>query len=103
MTPDGRIADQGVILEIEPKRKLVLTWKNELFSDIADEGYSRLSYEIETEGESVKLTVCHEIDKPDSKLIRGVSTGWPHILSSLKSLLETGESLKETRQWPEGI
>ena len=44
-------------------------------------------------GESVKLTIIHEMDRPDSTLIAMVSTGWPVILSSLKSLLETGESL----------
>lgn len=43
------------------------------------------------------------MDKPDSELIQKVSGGWPHILASLKSLLETGESLAETRRWPEGI
>jgi hypothetical protein len=37
------------------------------------------------------------------ELIEAVSNGWPHILSSLKSLLETGESLKETREWPKGL
>jgi hypothetical protein len=52
--------------------------------------------------ESVKLTVRHEIDKPESKLIEAVSVGWPAILSSLKSLLETGEPLEETRRWPKG-
>jgi hypothetical protein len=67
------------------------------------EGYSRLSYELEPVGESVKLSLTHEIDKPNSMLIAAVATGWPHILSSLKSLLETGEPLAETRQWPKGI
>ena len=43
------------------------------------------------------------MDRPDSKLIEAVSGGWPMILASLKSLLETGESLEETRKWPEGI
>ena len=62
------------------------------------EGFSRLTYELEQQGESVKLTVIHEIDKPDSKLIEAVSNGWPHLLSSLKSLLETGESLVEPSQ-----
>ncbi|MEX2309390.1 MAG: hypothetical protein WD738_17455 [Pirellulales bacterium] len=38
-----------------------------------------------------------------SKLIEEVSDGWPHILASLKSLLETGESLEATRRWPEGM
>ena len=68
-----------------------------------EEGYSRLAFQLEPQGESVKLTVIHEIDKPDSKLIEGASSGWPHILSSLKSLLETRESLPEIRRWPEGM
>ena len=67
------------------------------------EGHSRLTYELERPAESVKLTVIHEIDTPDSKLIGKVSNGWTHILASLKSLLETGESLAETRRWPEGL
>jgi hypothetical protein len=59
-----------------------------------------LTYELEKEGKSVKLTVVHEIDRKGSKFIEAVSSGWPHILASLKSLLETGESLEETREWP---
>lgn len=103
MIPDGRVGDSGEILEIEPARRLVLSWRNELKSEFRAEGYSRLTYELEKQGESVKLTVIHEIDKPDSKFIEAVSGGWPHILASLKSLLETGESLVETRRWPEGM
>jgi hypothetical protein len=41
----------------------------------------------------VKLTVTHEIDRTGSKFIQAVSTGWPIILSSLKSLIETGKEL----------
>ncbi len=51
----------------------------------------------------VKLTLTHEIDRPGSKLLSEVSKGWPAILSSLKSMLETGESLEATRRWPEGL
>ena len=102
MIPDGRLADSGEVLEIEPERKLVLSWRNE-FTEMREEGFSRLTYELEQQGESVKLTVLHEIDKPKSKLIDAVSNGWPHLLSSLKTLLETGESLVETRTWPEGM
>jgi hypothetical protein len=43
-----------------------------------------------------------EIDRPGSKLIEAVSKGWPSLLASLKSLLETGESLVHTRNWPKG-
>jgi uncharacterized protein YndB with AHSA1/START domain len=103
MIPDGRVGDAGQVLEIEPERRLVLSWRNEFKPELREEGYSRLTYELEKEGESVKLTLIHEIDKPDSKLIEAVSSGWPHLLASLKSLLETGESLVETRRWPEGI
>jgi uncharacterized protein YndB with AHSA1/START domain len=102
MIPDGRVADSGEIVEIEPERRLVLTWRNEFKPELRAEGDSRLTYELEKRGESVKLTVIHEMDKPDSKLIQAVSGGWPVILASLKSLLETGESLEETRRWPEG-
>ncbi len=101
--PDGRVADTGEVLEIEPHRRLVLSWRNELFPEAHAEGHSRLTYELERVGESVKLTVLHEINKPDSKLISKVSNGWPHILASLKSLLETGEPLEETRHWPKGL
>jgi uncharacterized protein YndB with AHSA1/START domain len=103
MTPDGRVGDSGEIVEIDPPRRLVLTWRNELFPEVRAEGYSRLTYELESQGESVKLTLIHEMEKPGSKLIESTSAGWPVILSSLKSLLETGESLEATRKWPEGI
>ena len=97
--PDGEVTDSGELLEIEPNRRLVLKWRNEFRPELKAEGYSRMTYEIETEGKSAKLTVVHEMDKEGSKFIAAVSNGWPHILSSLKSLLETGESLEETREW----
>jgi uncharacterized protein YndB with AHSA1/START domain len=103
MIPDGRVGDSGEILEIEPQRRLVLSWRNEFKPEMRKEGHSRLTYELEKLGTSVKLTVTHEMDRPESKLVKAVSTGWPHILSSLKSLLETGESLEETRHWPKGM
>ncbi len=103
MIPDGRVGDAGEVLEIEPCRRLVLSWQNQFMSEMHEEGFSRMTYELEEQGEVVKLTVLHEMDRPDSKLIAGVSNGWPNILASLKSLLETGESLEATRHWPEGV
>src|SRR5262245_17190694 len=103
MIPDGRVADSGEVLDIEPERRLVLTWRNEFKPELHAEGYSRMTCELEKQGESVKLTIIHEMDVPGSKLIEGVSNGWPHILASLKSLLETGESLEATRRWPAGL
>ena len=100
--PDGRVADTGEVLEFEPHRRLVVTWRNELFPEMTVEGHSRLSYELEQQGDTVKLTLIHEIDKPGSKLIEAVSQGWPAILASLKSMLETGQPLEQTRRWPKG-
>jgi uncharacterized protein YndB with AHSA1/START domain len=99
MIPDGRVADSGQVLEIEPPRRLVLSWRNEFKPETREEGYSRCTFELEQQGSSVKLTIVHEIDRPDSKLIQAVSNGWPLVLSSLKSLLETGEPLEETNNY----
>jgi uncharacterized protein YndB with AHSA1/START domain len=103
MAPDGRVADAGQVVEIDPPRKLVLTWQNHLFPEMTAEGFSRMTYELEAKGETVKLTLTHTIEKSDSKLIKGVAGGWPMILASLKSLLETGEPLEGTSTWPKGI
>ncbi len=102
MIPDGRVGDSGTILEFDPPRRLKMTWRNEFIPEMKAEGHSTCTYELELAGSAVKLTLTHEIDTPDSKLIGAVSEGWPHILASLKSLLETGESLIESRDWPEG-
>jgi uncharacterized protein YndB with AHSA1/START domain len=103
MIPDGRVGYSGEVIEIEPQRRLVLSWRAEFKPELHAEGYSRVTFELEPQGEAVKLTVVHEIDKPDSKLVNTLSNGWPQLLCSLKSLLETGESLAETRRWPKGL
>ena len=100
MVPDGRVADTGKVLEFDPPKRLSVSWQNHLSSEMEAEGHSRATFELDSQGSMVKVTVTHEIDRPDSKLIKAVSGGWPAILSSLKSLLETGESLEETRRWP---
>lgn len=102
LLPDGRTADVGEVLELEVGRKLALTWRNEFNPEFHEEGFSRLTYEIAPMGDAVKLTVTHVIDRDGSKLIEATSNGWPAILSSLKSLLETGESLEMTRRWKAG-
>jgi len=103
LMPDGAVADSGEVVEIDPHRRLVLKWRNEFRPELKAEGYSRLTYQLEPEGKSVMLTVIHEMEKEGSKFIEAVSSGWPHILASLKSLLETGESLEETREWPKDL
>ncbi|MFJ7354077.1 SRPBCC family protein [Phyllobacterium sp. NPDC097923] len=103
MIPDGRVGDAGEVVEIDPPKRLVLSWRNEFLPELKQEGFSRLTYELDPMGDMVKLTVVHEMDRPESKLIEQVSTGWPSLLSSLKSLLETGESLEATRHWPKDM
>lgn len=92
---DGRTADSGKVLEIDPPRRLVLEWRNEFLPDLKAEGFSRCLFEIAEEHGVTRLAVTHEIDIEGSKLIEAVSGGWPMILSSLKSLLETGAPLGE--------
>jgi len=103
LVAEGRVTDSGTVLAIDPPRRLVLSWRNEFLPELKAEGYSRCAFELEKRGEAVKLTVTHEIDKESSKLIEAVSGGWPIILSSLKSLLETGKSLEETQHWPKAM
>jgi uncharacterized protein YndB with AHSA1/START domain len=89
--PDGRIADAGEVVEVDPPKRLVLKWRNEFKPELKAEGYSRCTMELEPVAEAVKLTITHAIDAPGAKFIQAVSGGWPRILSNLKSLLETGE------------
>ena len=93
MFSDGRVADEGAVVEIEKPKRLVLRWRNRWSPELHEEGDSRCTIELEPSGETVKLTILHEIDRPGSKLIEAVSGGWPKVLSSLKSLLETGTAL----------
>jgi uncharacterized protein YndB with AHSA1/START domain len=90
---DGRVADAGEVIEADPPRRLVLKWRNEFRPEIAAEGYSRCTMELEPVAGAVKLTITHTVDRDASKLIEAVSGGWPQILSNLKSLLETGKAI----------
>lgn len=103
MIPDGRVGDTGEVIEYDPPRKLVLAWQIDFVPELREEGPTRVTYELEAMGDSVKLTLTQEIDRPDSKVIDAMSNGWPHLLASLKTLLETGTPLEETTKWPEGV
>jgi uncharacterized protein YndB with AHSA1/START domain len=91
LRPDGRLADSGEILEIDPPRRMVIRWQNEWKPEFKAEGPSRCTIELEPLDNSVKLTITHEIERPESDFIAAASEGWSLILSNLKSLLETGE------------
>jgi uncharacterized protein YndB with AHSA1/START domain len=103
LIPDGRVADAGEVQEIERPQKLVLSWQHQLMQELKAEGITTATFELAQMGDTVKLTVTHSIDHENSKLISDFASGWPPLLSSLKSLLETGEPLAMTTKWPEGM
>jgi uncharacterized protein YndB with AHSA1/START domain len=86
---DGRIADTGEILDVDPGKRLVIKWRNEWKPELKEEGDSICTMELEPADGAVKLTITHSIDEKNAKFIEAVSGGWPKILSNLKSLLET--------------
>ena len=98
--PDGRVADTGEIVEIDKPKRLVLRWRNQFRPELHEEGDARCVMEIKPAGDVAKLTITHEIDKSGSKFIDAVSVGWPKILSSLKTLLETGTALPAIGELP---
>jgi uncharacterized protein YndB with AHSA1/START domain len=91
--PEIGVADTGEVLEIERPRKIVLKWRNEFRPELKAVGYTQCTFEIEAADEVTKLTVIHEAPAGGEAMIEAVSQGWPMILSSLKTLLETGHGL----------
>lgn len=89
LNPDNEVWVTGEVVECVPPKRLVLTWADP--DDLKDK--SRVTFEIEKVGNSVCLTVTHDKLKAGSKMLRGVSWGWPRVLSSMKSFLETGKGL----------
>jgi DNA-binding transcriptional ArsR family regulator/uncharacterized protein YndB with AHSA1/START domain len=105
------IADPAhVVLESDPYRRLAYSWHtftpelnerskfgDELSAKLSGERRSRVAFDIEPVGDMVKLTVLHDDFEPGSTAATMVRNGWPVFLSSLKTLLETGEPLPSTR------
>ncbi len=84
--------DKGIVLECDPPRRLSYTWHPQ-FQDVLHEPHSRVTFELVPLENQVQLTVIHDKFEPGSKVFEGISGGWPKVLSSLKSLLETGHGL----------
>jgi DNA-binding transcriptional ArsR family regulator/uncharacterized protein YndB with AHSA1/START domain len=103
------IADpEQIVLESDPFRRLSYTWHtftpelaeahdfgDEVLAKAAREGRSKVTFEIEPLDELCKLTVVHDGFEPGSTVLELISGGWPHVLSGLKTLLETGKTLRE--------
>ncbi len=82
----------GKVIEIEPPTRLVISWANA--SQAADpDSHSRVTFDVVEYDDMVRLTVTHDDLIVGSGMAIGVSKGWPAVLSSLKSLLETGRGL----------
>jgi DNA-binding transcriptional ArsR family regulator/uncharacterized protein YndB with AHSA1/START domain len=99
---------EQVVLEAEPYRQLSYTWHaitpelakrfgwdEELLARLSGEARSKVTFTIEEAAQVVKLTVVHDGFEPGSSLAEMVSYGWPNVVASLKSLLETGEPLPD--------
>jgi uncharacterized protein YndB with AHSA1/START domain len=93
----------GEVVEADPPRRLVQTWRMAMDPTAAAEGFSRLTYEIEGPGADgvCRLTVVHELGgmptlaamtSGDNAFGEMGGGGWPWVLSDLKTLLETGEA-----------
>jgi uncharacterized protein YndB with AHSA1/START domain len=91
----------GEVIEADPPRKLVQTWRMLMDTELQAEGFTRLTYEIEPGQYGTKLTVIHELESAPklAALVAGqledtgAGGGWVWVLSDLKSVLETGKRL----------
>jgi uncharacterized protein YndB with AHSA1/START domain len=90
---DGKTTDVGEILEADRPRRLSYTFKHVLDEELKKEPASKVVVTIEPHGKVVKLTLTHEGFVEGGKMLDGISKGWPAILASLKSLLESGTAL----------
>lgn len=93
MVREGEVKNDCVILEADPPRKLSYSWRSVFDEEMKREKPSKVTYLIEPRGGVVKLTVTHEDFAAGSRTLESVSSGWPMVLASLKSILETGEPM----------
>jgi uncharacterized protein YndB with AHSA1/START domain len=92
---DGAITSTEAVLEFDPPRRLVQEWRSEYDPDLAGEPASRVTWEIEPRGDGLcLLTLTHDRLEASPKTAADVGgPGWMYVLSSMKTLLETGTGL----------
>ena len=84
---------RGKVIAWDPPRKLSVTWQVEWPEDFRKLPECVVTYEMAKAGEAVRLTMIHDDFEDGSQVFAKIQTGWPAVLSSLKSLLETGKEL----------
>jgi uncharacterized protein YndB with AHSA1/START domain len=100
--PDGSTHISGEVIACDRPRKLTITWNVNWPQLVEALGPTLVTYEIEDAGDAVKLTLIQAHDRSISDdILSGGRQGWPAILSSLKSLLETGQALVIRMQPPQ--
>jgi uncharacterized protein YndB with AHSA1/START domain len=82
----------GKVIESAPPKRLVISWANESQKDDPTKT-SRVTFDVEPQGEMVRLTVSHDELEAGGGMEKGIRRGWPLVLSSLKSFLETGRAI----------
>jgi uncharacterized protein YndB with AHSA1/START domain len=90
---NGTTTDVGEILQVDRPRRLSYTFHHVLSEAARKERPTKVTFNLEPHGKLVKLTLTHEDFEDGSVILDGISKGWPAILSSLKSLLESGAAL----------
>ena len=93
LLPNDEVAVEGEVLEAEPPKRLVTTWSFRNDPELVEDPPSRVTWEIEPLDGMCKLTLVHDDFVTETRTFESVVSGWPLVLSSLKSLLETGEPL----------
>jgi uncharacterized protein YndB with AHSA1/START domain len=88
----GNNTIEGKVLAFEPHKRLAYTWDPRA-PNAHGERTSRVTFDLEPRGNVVKLTVTHDNLDEGGKTFRDISGGWPMVIASLKSLLETGRPL----------
>jgi uncharacterized protein YndB with AHSA1/START domain len=88
----GKIDVLGKIVLVEPPTKMIWTWASPK-DEANPEAYSRVTFDLDQVDGMVRLKVTHDELDTDSGMLKGISNGWPRVLSSLKSYLETGKPL----------
>lgn len=90
---NDRTTDVGEVLQADRPRRLSYTFHHVLNEAARKEPPTRVTFVLEQFGELVKLTLTHEDFAEDNVIIDGISKGWPAIMSSVKSMLESGTPL----------